>query len=658
MRKLTSLIAVFCALFWTTQVSAAAPENGSKSVLADVDPLKQPVSFSETKIPVGELLQKISKATGVPLYADRPISDEPLAVVVDKMPAVRLLEEIATFLDYRWRREGKADARSYVLFQEAEQRQAEEAIREAALKNEQTRLKINARDFFNVGKLSDQDYATARQAEENRPKGQGPRTPAEDRFRRAVLACNDSARRALGRMLGHLQPADWDALQNEEPLVYYTNPLAGERGLPNDIAQSLTSFRPSTAPFRQFGAANSPEAAQRQARSDEVWAGADGVRVVIRMKRPAETSENENAAPGVTVTAIPLASAQQNPRENEGVPEQIRLFIYPMSTQVGWGEDSPERAAALDKDEVLDRQRVFQPKLPHRVKERPDEFHGQSSDYLPDLAHAFGISILADSYWTAPVQTRAYPASEAPVALKTVLARIAQTAYARPYYRFDRHDDFVQLRSRMWFFDRPREVPLKVVRQWEKKIAMQGALSLEDCVEAATTLHPLQLLSLENAEGVQVFPPRVEAPRIYQNREALRLFGMLTAQQRRQVLQGGPLPGSAMSRAQQNQFSLMVLDDLLNTAGRITPADFATAGVSLASSPLELYRQEHGYQVTYRAVAPGTNPSTIFEEPKPAPPGEEAGSPLKTSHFPVAMAGFQVQWGSRRQMDASLCVAR
>ena len=75
-----------------------------RSVLADVKALEQPVTYTEAKIPLGELVQKVAADTGVPLVAVPEVADEPVAVIVKEIPARELLEQLADLLDYTWSR--------------------------------------------------------------------------------------------------------------------------------------------------------------------------------------------------------------------------------------------------------------------------------------------------------------------------------------------------------------------------------------------------------------------------------------------------------------------------------------------------------------------------------------------------------------------------
>src|SRR5437016_4801804 len=80
-----------------------------RSVLEGVRGLEKRVTFTETKIPLGEIVQKVAEETGVKLKAAKDVADEPVAVVVKEFPARELLEELADLLDYRWSRRGSAD---------------------------------------------------------------------------------------------------------------------------------------------------------------------------------------------------------------------------------------------------------------------------------------------------------------------------------------------------------------------------------------------------------------------------------------------------------------------------------------------------------------------------------------------------------------------
>src|SRR5437588_3810132 len=72
----------------------AAAVEGHESALAGVKELEKRVSYTETKIPLGELVEKVARDTGIRLSAVKEVADEPVAVVVTDFPARRLLDEV------------------------------------------------------------------------------------------------------------------------------------------------------------------------------------------------------------------------------------------------------------------------------------------------------------------------------------------------------------------------------------------------------------------------------------------------------------------------------------------------------------------------------------------------------------------------------------
>src|SRR3989475_10569103 len=91
----------------------ALPELGAegvehpRSVLEGVKALEKPITYTETKIPLGELVQKVAADTGAPLSAAPGVADEPGAGGVKEMSAREVLQQMAAPLDYRWSPRGR-----------------------------------------------------------------------------------------------------------------------------------------------------------------------------------------------------------------------------------------------------------------------------------------------------------------------------------------------------------------------------------------------------------------------------------------------------------------------------------------------------------------------------------------------------------------------
>src|SRR5205807_1077780 len=77
------------------RLTAADPAPRERAVLAGVPGLEKLVSYSEPKIPLGELVRKVAADTGVPLTAAPDVADEPVTVAVNDYPARELLQQLA-----------------------------------------------------------------------------------------------------------------------------------------------------------------------------------------------------------------------------------------------------------------------------------------------------------------------------------------------------------------------------------------------------------------------------------------------------------------------------------------------------------------------------------------------------------------------------------
>src|SRR5689334_23264634 len=98
--------------------------------LADLKALEKPLCYTETKIPLGELVQRVAADTGVKLTAAAAVADEPVALVVKELPARELLEQLAELLDYQWSRRGKEGDWRFEIWQDLASKQREEALRQ------------------------------------------------------------------------------------------------------------------------------------------------------------------------------------------------------------------------------------------------------------------------------------------------------------------------------------------------------------------------------------------------------------------------------------------------------------------------------------------------------------------------------------------------
>jgi hypothetical protein len=118
-----SVCALTCILLPVIASPVLAAANGSTSPLRDEPLLRKKVSFDARRLYLGELLEQVSRETGVALEADdrlSPISGYELTVVVRERPARDLLEAVVRLYDappdrWYWSRVKRAGKTHYVL---------------------------------------------------------------------------------------------------------------------------------------------------------------------------------------------------------------------------------------------------------------------------------------------------------------------------------------------------------------------------------------------------------------------------------------------------------------------------------------------------------------------------------------------------------------
>jgi hypothetical protein len=270
------------------------------------------------------------------------------------------------------------------------------------------------------------------------------------------------------------------------------------------------------------------------------------------------------------------------------------------------------------------------------------------------VARAYRVNFISDAYWSSP---RFFP-SDMPGGKQTpllyVLGRLAANRE-----RWDRTGDLVRLRSRTWFFDRPREIPLRLVRGWEEAADHGGALRLEEYVEAATTLTDARIASLPYLVE-EIGLPR-ELMEMAALRGPLRLYAALSPAQRQTLWQGEPLPVARMS-PQQRQLFLAALAE--RSRGRSVPLDLSGWGsgsFSLTSRRL--------VRVAERYSEPGGPSDQTHDETAPAHGARQSGSRSAAggstppdrratlTRQPVVGLSFHFQYGPEARETVSISVA-
>jgi hypothetical protein len=654
-----------------TSAPRAAATKPAHSVLESVPELEKPVTVAETKIPLSELVQKVSEETGVPLTAAREVADEPVALAVTAMPARELLQQIADLLDYQWHRvpgprTPNTEHRTPILeiYQDLASKQREEALRQArvaeVVRQLQEELKrctelaaLSPEAFQHLSDEADrywQEWWQLTRAQQQ-ARLQGPLEKQHQERFSGIQELRSPIARALAALLSPALPIDWAHLPEETTVTWSSDPKpgyppqAGEQRLPLEVERHLREAKPSwLAPgvhpaFPEPG--EEERTREREGALQEAWAAASGYRVTLRLDaRQLQT----RGALMLYLNAVPFRngaplSAELPPVPFSGTSLTLHSEAPGLLAQLGPG--SPEREAALERDPVVGPKRKFST----AVKSRPNG-NGLITpswwslwDLLPELARTYGVDFISDSYWgRAPGFGRADLPRE-PIALYTLLDRATRITH-----EWDRRNTLIRLRSRTWFLDRPREVPLRYVRRWKALVDERGALPLESCLELVTTLSDDQIESLPQLVDIAGLPRDLVMVALC--RDMLRLYASLTPSQQQALRHGAILPLPRMTPRQQALF-LVVLKGLPRAMPpeERTPDQLDRVGLSL--KPVSMIR------TTDRSSGSVSDEPAAAAPPAPGP----APAPRNVERVPVTQLQFRLVYGQEQRGGVAIVTA-
>jgi hypothetical protein len=683
-----------------------------RSVLAGVKELEKPVTYTETKVPLGELVEKVAEETGVSLTAAREVADEPVAVVVKEMPARELLEQVAELLDYQWSRrrggegargrggEGNANDQSpapntqrpipaFEIYQDHASRLREAAAREQAAAEAADVLRREVQRHVEIAALTPEGIrAVVAEWEEQIRKLQERRKKvpfdeylaarnapaAKEGEQRGFVAqrLSTPVARALANVMGHLTPGHWERLLQDGELSFASEPQPGELRLPEGVAGAFRQAQPSARPpALRTNPPPVPDSAweerERRAarRLDELWTAATGYRVLFRLDRERHP-QRIDASLRLDVIATPsqngLPLSRSTWRGAAGAPQLLLSSLAEVITDFGIARTEEERET-LEKDPVLGARRVLRldPRPRRVLPGRAVTPERQIQELLPDIARAYEVQFIADAYWRAPLT---YLAPGPPMALYSLLDRVAGTAH-----RWDRRGTLIRVRSRTWPEDRRREVPLRVVRRWREMFVRQGALPLDEYLRILTTLSEAQLEDLFWLANRGPFPPDFrDLAGLAFGRHAVRLYSSLTPAQRGVLERGEPIPAARMTPAQRTLFlrALTAPPRYCPVPVRLLP--IPDGALVLETEPVIRIREERdgGLRIREEKAAEIEAPNA----PRAAGDGQGAlasrtGAPttgaarttVTEARFPAARLSLNLQYSPGERETAQLIVA-
>ncbi|MEN6356896.1 MAG: hypothetical protein ABFD83_07405 [Armatimonadota bacterium] len=121
-----------------------------------------------------------------------------------------------------------------------------------------------------------------------------------------------------------------------------------------------------------------------------------------------------------------------------------------------------------------------EPDLHKKIKVEPEEKRRlELADYEAATAKASDFAIVSDSYKFIDGYAKI---SKSETELKDVLAAIGE-GYR---YNWDKHNSFIELRSKDWFKRRTTQIPDEWVEKWRANLKKNGYMSIDDYAQIAT----------------------------------------------------------------------------------------------------------------------------------------------------------------------------
>lgn len=614
---------------------ASAAAAASAAALREEARLAAPVTLAHRDIPLGELLASLSRQLGVKLLASRETRDDRVTLFLQERPAREALLLVARHLDFQWYRK----AGGYELTQDTGGKRREAARRQG---EHAAQVQAAFARMDRIARLASTAPAelAARRSELDARLSAPDLKPEERAALREELAAHEALQRQGGRAAAslyrglHLLQLRQIAAGGEVRLASADGSLPGgatgaihdasrERGVGGTVMRFSTVERGPGAPPRAADPNQLPPA---------------GAEVSIRFGDMPEMGFNPGSRRGGA-----RARLQFTMSSIRGQGGDRRVVPLTWSPNPAGLPDRPE-AGPLPEDPDLQRpvELAFgrgAAAAPPRTGAGVPRIVGGHAQRAPgawpagqptvgELAEALhrtiGLEFIADSF----IRARLAPAR---VNGRRAAAEVLELIASELDYGWELEKSvsgaaarkLVRLRSNVYFHDRPAEVPRRLLRPWQERVARGGAPGLDDLALLAAALTDPQARGMSEYWGWYLEGAELPAPSgpggFYGARHHLRFWATLQPVQR-QAARTGILPTERMAGLQRQAFvaALTAPVELPFSVGPAggprmpTPAEVATGGFSLGQAELQQRRfsttgpdGERREGLTLRGGAPG-----------------------------------------------------
>lgn len=519
--------------------------------------------------PLGDLLQTISRQTGVSLHAERSVAQHRAILVAHDKPLHETLNKLAEAFGYRWRKVERKDKRTeYTLYQPAQtasQQQAEvKSLRQTVLRLLREAVREwSQRQITDLSAIREEVNTAAQQMYR-----EGRKLRSREETLRVIRTALQShlteswATWTVAYTLSRFTPQHWAALEGGEVFVLDTS--RADAPLPPEV---LDVFRREgeAAIERQQKMFLDERAEQFRREQIQRYRAADRAMICFALHPisgrlyycTAVLAGNEIVSSGgkaATVSLWDSATALQDlPAGGESLPEYDEGLVKRLSAK------SPrpvplEPSAAMDvtgnvlalyaRENGVDLVAEWYPYLP---REECDVGEARTETF-PVIGMGEGVRIRAPS--------RDLESGEVVFGSVKILAtaldwRTVQSNLRQNRYLLRDSEGWVVLTQQLRALCRQHEIPEASIRRWFLRHGQQGVPDVDDLIEIAA-LPPEQLERLErkrqNLSGAsKEFTALTSLASSPSMQAVLLAFGSVSPAQRQSLLNGVAIPIPSLS---------------------------------------------------------------------------------------------------------------
>ncbi|MGI6295571.1 MAG: hypothetical protein ACOX3G_05735 [Armatimonadota bacterium] len=491
--------------------------------------LGQKITYTVSARTVAEILDDLTRTTGVTFKAgsnssDWQVRDRKMTISVEDVPLNRLMNSISRVMKFKWQRSGEDGKWTYRLYLDRKSLLDAEAQRvRAEERAEEARAKKRAEGVEKYAKLMDLTEEEKNDLRQTNPF--------------LYMAAESGLGKSLGQFFKEV-PAAFDAFANGRRLdldsaslspVAQSNLMAAikdmsriEQKMMGRERAQLDTLDPSKL---SIGVNDSLEHISGVPVAGFMLGNMsvryDGGKVDIPFLDPQSKMAH-------AIGTILIESQEQKRSISEVMKDHLGEFMDAVKT-------ATKEAAATGEPLV---------EHPDDPAFKEEITINAASARLPDvelaLAKEAKLPVVSDYFGSIG------PLSGVPSG-KMEIRKALDTISDTYNYNWDKHSEIIEFRDRNWFKKRTHQIPESRIDVWRKEVNSTGTIDLDGLSQIAQLT---QEQYIQNVMADELLGQPALSTCIFGNQDLLKLYGSLSADQRRALMSGGGMDVGMLSPEQ------------------------------------------------------------------------------------------------------------